>query len=154
MDNFNLKNFLIENKLTSNSKVNEETSFDIEDIDQAFKQISQEEDFNLNENVAFDIVRWLTAVIGTFLVAGWSYGMWIAWGLPEVKRTIEMYKLDRNSTKEEVEAAAQEILDSLSPQKKAYLKKVMDAMRTKSTKPERAYNVQKAQDAITRYKNG
>ena len=150
MDNFDLKKFLTENKLTSNSIITEEFEFNVEDIEQAFDSVPFEE---LNESMALELLRWLTIVISSLITSGYVYGAWVAWGLPEVKEILERYRLDKNSTKEEVEAAAQEILDSLSPQKRSYLERVMNFMRTGDTKTVRSYYVQKAQDAIKRYKS-
>lgn len=128
MDNFDLKKYLVENKVTTNSKI-----------------LNKE----VNESVdAVEVVKSIGSLI--FLgVMGMAY-------LPNfVREKLQRYKLDSNSTKEEIEKAARDLESKLTPREKSVLNNYINTAKTHSNKSARISGIKSAQNYLdklsTRY---
>jgi len=173
MDNFDFKKFLIENKLTSNSKqITEGDQITPEDIIKAIQIVNQEEnpseidgfDEELQEaifpipvpinQIDWNSPRWVIILqLLIMLIQLVMVGVPIGFAIKdEINDVIKTYNLNKKSTRQELEQAAKEIMGSLSSREKSYLNKLLKTIETEKDKNVRAHNVGLGKRAINRYK--
>ena len=126
MDNFDLKKYLVENKLTKQSTQDKK-------IDEVFAP----------SLVGAGVGNSLTSLLITGLIMGLPY---IVTTLPGwFKEKIKDYNLDKNSTKEEIEAAANDLSSKITSREKSVLDKYLTTLKTGETKDQRVMATKKAQ---------
>jgi hypothetical protein len=136
MDNFDLKKYLVENKVTTQSKQEEK-------VDEVF----------IPSLVGAGVGNSLTSLLIAGLVMGLPY---IATTLPGwFKEKIKDYNLDKNSTKEEIQSAANDLSSKITSQEKSVLDRYLTTLKTGETKDQRVMATKKAQNYMdkltTRY---